>query len=115
MPASADVTVKRVRFVLNKDGDLSEAGVQAVAERKIDDAVFPAERNGGLGALIGERKQALAFSAGQDHREYIRHEIRILAGRHANRKEAETLTSLRLRIILTASVRRGAAMKKENA
>ena len=73
VPAGADMAVERVRLVLNQDGDFPQSGVQAVAERKVDDAVFSAERDGGLGALFGERMQPFALSSGQHHREDILH------------------------------------------
>ena len=49
------MAVERMGFVLDQDGDLAQTGVQAVAEREVDDAVFPAERNSRFRALIRQR------------------------------------------------------------
>ena len=73
VPAGADVAVEGVRLVLNQDGDFPQSGVQAVAECKVDDAIFPSERDGGLGPMFGERMQTFAASPGQHHRKDILH------------------------------------------
>ena len=73
VPPAPDVFVQRVRFVLDEDGDPAQAGVEAVAQREVDDSVFAAEGHGRLGALFGERGEPFAFAAGQDHREDIVH------------------------------------------
>ena len=52
---------------------LSQSGVQAVAQGEIDDAILAAERDGGFGAMFGQRLESLAFAAGEDHREHILH------------------------------------------
>src|SRR4029079_15323588 len=44
-PARANMTVERVRFVLDEDGDFSKPRVEAVAQREIDNKIFPVTRN----------------------------------------------------------------------
>jgi len=41
-----------MRAVLGEYSDISDAGVDAVAQGKINDTVFPGERNGGFGTLL---------------------------------------------------------------
>ncbi|OGW99923.1 MAG: hypothetical protein A2062_02675 [Omnitrophica WOR_2 bacterium GWA2_44_7] len=65
--------VERVRLVLDEDDHVAQAGVDAVAEREVDDAVLAAERHGGLGAVRRQGEQALAASARQDHGEEVPH------------------------------------------
>ena len=59
-PAHADVAVQRQRFVLRGDEDAAQAGIDAVAQREIDDAVGSAKEHGGLRAVPRERVQPLA-------------------------------------------------------
>jgi hypothetical protein len=73
VPSRADMTVERMRFVLDQDGHLPQAGVQAVAQREIDDAIFPAERHRRFRALLGKRIQAFALPARQHHGEDLSH------------------------------------------
>ena len=40
---------------------------------EVDDPVAAAERHGRLGAVAGQRVEALAASAGQDHHQYVDH------------------------------------------
>ncbi len=70
-PGADDVLDERVRLELRQDLDLREAGVDAVVEREIDDAVAAAERDRGFRAIPRERKQALAHPAGEDDRENV--------------------------------------------
>src|SRR5437868_3051430 len=58
-----------MRLVLRGDVDPADAAIQAVREREIDDAEFPAERDRGLRAPVGELLQAAAAAAGEDHRD----------------------------------------------
>ena len=58
-PAHADVTVERERLVLRRDEDPPQAGVDAVAECEVDDAVGPAEEHCRLRALLRKGIQAL--------------------------------------------------------
>ena len=61
-----EVAQQRVRFVLGDDADFEEAGIDAVRERKVDDAVAAAEVHRRFGALVGEFVEAGAASARQD-------------------------------------------------
>jgi len=45
--------------------------VQAIGKREVDDAEFPAESHGRLGAPIGELVQAAAAASREDHRDRI--------------------------------------------
>jgi hypothetical protein len=63
VPACPDMAVERVGFVLNEDGDFAEPGVEAIAEREIDYAIFPAEGNRRLGPMFGEGMETFALPA----------------------------------------------------
>ena len=69
--ARADVLVERVRAILREDAHGGNAGVRAVGEREVDDAVLPGEGHGGLGALLREDAEPAASSAGEDHGECV--------------------------------------------
>jgi len=53
-PAFADVAIERERLVLREDVDAAQAGVDAVGERDVDDAILAAEGNCRLGAVASE-------------------------------------------------------------
>ena len=53
-PADADVIVHRVRPVLGKHRHVVHVGVDAIAQRKVDDAVLARERHGRLRSLQGQ-------------------------------------------------------------
>jgi hypothetical protein len=65
VPSHPDVPVQRQRFVLRGDEDAPQPGVDAVAEREVDDPVGTAEVDRRLGAIFGERIEALAGAAGE--------------------------------------------------
>ena len=74
VPAHADVAIQRERFVLRGDEDAAQAGVDAVAEREVDDAVGPAEKHGWFGAVSGERVQTFTRTAReQNHQRVVDH------------------------------------------
>ena len=73
VPARADVAVERVGFVLDEDGDFSKPRVEAIAERKIDNAILSAEGNRRFGPMLGEGLKTLAFPARQQHGEHVQH------------------------------------------
>ena len=73
VPAAPDVAVQGVGFVLDQDDDVAQPGVDAVAEGEVDDPVFAAEGDGGLGAVRRQRVEALASPAGQDHGQEVFH------------------------------------------
>ena len=65
VPAHADVPVERQRLVLRRDEDAAQPGIDAVAEREIDDAVRAAKVDRRLGAILRERVEPLAHTAGE--------------------------------------------------
>jgi hypothetical protein len=60
-------------LVLDEDGDLSQAGVDAVAQRNVDDPVLAAEGNRRFCALFGQRVKPLALASGEDHGKHVVH------------------------------------------
>ena len=66
--AEADVVVERARVVLGQDHHVVDVGVDAVGQREIDDPVLAPERDRRLGPLLGQDREALALTAGEDHR-----------------------------------------------
>ncbi len=61
-----DVPVQGDRVELGQDGDAGDAGVDAVADGDVDQAVLAGDGHGGLGPLVGQRVQARAAPAAQD-------------------------------------------------
>ena len=53
VPAFADVAVQRQRFVLRKNVNAAQVGVEAIGESDVNDAVHAAEGDGRLGAIAG--------------------------------------------------------------
>ena len=68
-----DVPVERRRVELRQHVDPLEAGVQAVAERDVDQPVLAADRHRGLRSQVGERKQPRAAAAAEDDRQDVVH------------------------------------------
>ena len=66
-PADADVIVQRARPVLRENPNVGDAGVGAVAEREVDDAIPAAEDHGGLRPLLREDAEPVSLAAGEDH------------------------------------------------
>jgi hypothetical protein len=66
-PPGPDVLVEGVRAILGEDHHVEDAGVDAVGEGEVNDAILPGEWHGGLGAFGSQHAQARAFSPGQDH------------------------------------------------
>jgi hypothetical protein len=62
-PAHADVAVERQRLVLRRDVDASQARVDAVAQREVDDAVWPTKIDGRLRAVSSQRRQPFTRAA----------------------------------------------------
>jgi hypothetical protein len=59
---------------LDENGNLTEPRIQAIAEGKVDDPVFPAKRNGRFGSMLRERLEAFPFAPRKDHGENVVHE-----------------------------------------
>ncbi len=72
-PAFAHVPVERECLVLGEDVDLAQAGVDAVGEGDVDDAVMTAKGDGRFGAIASEWKEALPGPARQQYSESISH------------------------------------------
>src|SRR4029079_3661461 len=70
-PPEAEVAGERERLVLQRDEDLAQPRVQAVAQREIDDPVGAAEVDGGLGAFPGQGEEALTHASGQHHHDDV--------------------------------------------
>src|SRR6202000_28397 len=64
-PAALQVAQQRMRLVLRDDRNAPDAGVQAVREREVDDAVLAAEMHGGFDALVGQRAEPCAATPGK--------------------------------------------------
>ena len=64
-----DVPVERRRVELRQHEDPADVGVQAVADRDVDEAVLAADRHRRLRAELRQRKQPRALSAAEDERE----------------------------------------------
>ena len=65
--AAADVAVEQQGLVLREYADGVDAGVGAVGQREVDDAVLAAERETGLGDLRREGVQPRALPAREQH------------------------------------------------
>src|SRR5215472_14067507 len=68
-PAVLHVLNERLCLVLREDGDLADAGVDAIRQHEVDDAELAAEGGRGLAAVRGEIAEALAAPARHDDRE----------------------------------------------
>ena len=71
VPPHPDVAVEGERLVLRGDEDAAQPGVDAVAEREIDDPVRPAEVDGRFRPFFGQGIQAFAGAAGEQDDEDI--------------------------------------------
>ncbi|MPN32401.1 hypothetical protein SDC9_179879 [bioreactor metagenome] len=65
--AGANVAVQRERAILREHADRVDVRIDAVAERKIDDAILAAKRHGGFRHAGGQHAEAAALSARQQH------------------------------------------------
>ena len=65
----ADVIVERAGVVLGEHHHVVDGGVDAVAQREVDDPVLATEGDRRLGPLLRQDRQACTFTAGEDHRE----------------------------------------------
>ena len=70
-PSHAEMPAERERLVLQRDEDLAQAGVDAVAQSEIDDPVGAAEVDRRLGAFLRERVQPFARASREYHDEHI--------------------------------------------
>jgi hypothetical protein len=58
------MVVQRVGAILCQHGNISDAGVDAIAQGEINDAILAGKRNRGLGTLLREETQALSLASG---------------------------------------------------
>ncbi len=65
--AVADILVEDQRLILSQDTNGVNIGIDTVGQRKVNDTVLSAEGYRRLGELLGQRVQARALAAGQDH------------------------------------------------
>ena len=65
--AVADVFIQLQGLILGQDAHGIDAGVDAVGQRKINNAVFAAEGNGRFGGFFRQHIQSAALAAGQKH------------------------------------------------
>ena len=72
LPAVGEVLEQRLALELGEDVDRVDARVDEVAEDEVDDAVLAAERNGRLGALLGEGIEASALPSGENDAEHAK-------------------------------------------
>ena len=74
-----DVAVQGRGVELGQHEDALEAGVQAVADRDVDEPVLAGERHRRLGAHVRERKEARAAAAAQNQGQHVIHDDIILS------------------------------------
>jgi hypothetical protein len=67
------VAVEGQGLVLGEDVDLAQAGVDAVGEGDVDDAVVAAERDCRLGAIAGQWKEAFSGSSRKQNSKCVSH------------------------------------------
>ena len=80
--AVLDVAMQRAAVELGEEKDPPQVGVEAVADRDVHDPVLPAQRDGGLGAVLGEREEPGARAAAKDDGEDVLGSERRAPGRH---------------------------------
>ena len=64
-----NMTIERRGIELRQHENAADVGVQAVADRDVDEAVAAADRHGRLRAMQRQRKEARALPAAQNDRE----------------------------------------------
>ena len=69
--AVADVLIELERLILRQHADGVNAGIHAVGERKIDDAILTAERDRRLCRVLRQHHQAAPLPARQQHRDAV--------------------------------------------
>ena len=88
---AGDVAVERRRVELREHEDAPQVGVQAVADRHVDQAVLAADRHRRLRAMLREREEAAALAAAEDECEGVPHHqasVCEAAGRRRSRRTA---------------------------
>ena len=67
----ADMTVERGRIELGEDENPAHVGMQAVADRYVNQSIFAADWHRWLRAELGQRKQPFALASPKDDRENL--------------------------------------------
>ena len=70
--AVADVPVQFQRLILGQDADRIDAGIAAVTQWEVDDAIFSAEQKARFSLVFGQDAQTASFPASQNHGQAIR-------------------------------------------
>src|SRR6185503_21377830 len=65
----SDVPVERRGVELGQNEDSADVGVQAVADRNVDQAIFAGDRHGGLRTQLREREEARTLPAAEHESE----------------------------------------------
>jgi hypothetical protein len=73
VPPLFQVVGEGLGLVLREDNDLVDAGVHAVAEGEVHEAIDPAERDSGFSSVLGKGHEPFAPSSSHDKREGIFH------------------------------------------
>jgi hypothetical protein len=68
-----DVTIERCRIELRENEDPPDVGMQAVADRNVDQPVLAADWDRRLGTVFGEWKEARPLTASEDQRKDVTH------------------------------------------
>src|SRR5262249_3149585 len=71
IPAEPNMPIKRIGFVLREDTDSLQAGINAVRQSEIDDAIDSSEWHSRLCAVFGKRVESFALSASQNEGQSI--------------------------------------------
>ena len=66
-----DVAVERRRVELREDEDASNVGMQAIADRNVNQPVLAADWHSWLGPMLGQRKEARTLAAAEDQSEHF--------------------------------------------
>jgi hypothetical protein len=75
LPSVLEVLDKRLRPPLDHDVNRINARIYEIGEHEIDDSVFAAERNRGLGAVAGKRMKPRPLASGHYEREGSHREV----------------------------------------
>ena len=62
-----DIIVELQRLILRQHADRVDAGIDAVAQRKVDDSILASVGDGGLGDMLRQRIQPGALAARKQH------------------------------------------------
>ena len=74
-PGALQVTDQGMGLVLGEYADAAQAGVDAVGQGEVDDAVLAAEGHGGLGPPLGQPLQSRALAAGENQHQGVARDL----------------------------------------